>query len=115
MSSLYHYQSLDPLCVPTDAVCLLSWQPSPALIELHALCVSQCPLRVPSPASHAMMPLTVHYLMWGADELQRLGMQMFHSFLTYIVQGSHYFDNVHFKNFDCIFALTSSLLPYCIN
>lgn len=74
MTSLYEYQSTSPLCIPTDAVCLLSWQPSPVFMEVHALCVSQCPLRVPSPASYSVMPLTVHYLMWAVDELLRLGM-----------------------------------------
>ena len=76
-SLLYRYQSTNPLCIPIDAVCLLSWQPSPAVVEVHALCVSQCSLRVPSPASYAVMPLTVHYLMWGADELNRLGIQLY--------------------------------------
>lgn len=73
VTSSYEYQSTNPLHIPTNAVCLLSWQPSPVVMEVHALCVSQCPLRVPSPTSYAVMPLTVHYLMWAADELLMLG------------------------------------------
>ena len=35
------------------------------------------------------MPLTVHYLMWGADELHKLGIKMFYCY--YHVLLSFYF------------------------
>ena len=63
------------LMIPTDAVSLLSWNPSSLFLELNTLYTIQHPLYVPSAVSFPLMPLTIHYLLWGANELHSLGHQ----------------------------------------
>ena len=61
--------------IPTDAMALLSWQPSALFLELNSVCTVQQPLQVPSTVSYPLMPLTVHYLLWAAREFHVLGHQ----------------------------------------
>lgn len=68
------------LQIPSDSISLLSWTPSPLFLELHSLCSVQSPMKVPSAISFVLLPLTVHYLLWAADELHSLGHQK-HSLL----------------------------------
>jgi hypothetical protein len=60
---------------PTEPLVLLSWTPTPQFLELTTLGFQQTPLRVPSPTSYCLLPLTVHFISWAVMELHRLGRQ----------------------------------------